>query len=481
MWVILPLTRTVPCVAHHPSTSGLPRVLGLGDAVMIVVGSIIGSGIFLKPGIVAKELPGSFGLILLVWIGVGLVTLCGALALAELAAMLPHAGGPYVYLREAFGRLPAFLWGWTEFWIIRTASIGALAQASVEHLNKVAPLGRRELEGVAIAIIVGLAILNIVGTRWGARVQNVTVVIKVGLLAGIILLPLVTARADVANLSPWWPEEMGASLWRGLGLAMIAVLWPYDGWVNLSPIAEEIHKPQRNIPRALALGMCIVIGLYVSANVAYHLVLPMEEIARSKTVAADVCQRIVGDWGGTVVALGVMISTFGAVNSNMLTGPRIYFAMARDGMLPASICQVHARFQTPAHAIALQSVWAVALLVAAYDLPEMLAACGASAAWVESVRKSPFDTLTDFVIFGGSLFYAMAVGAVVVLRVRRPDLPRPYRTWGFPWTPLVYLALFAAVLVSLLIEKPVQTFAGSTVILAGVVFYRAWSRWQPRP
>ena len=438
----------------HPDT--LPRLLGPFDAVTVVVGGIIGSGIFLKPAAIARQLD-SLGLIIGVWVVVGLITLCGALALAELAAMLPQAGGPFVYLREAYGRLPAFLWGWTELWIIRAGSVGALATATVIYLNKLAPLHRHGQEGLAIGIVLFLSIVNVVGTRWGAVVQNLTAVLKLGFLALLIVLPLAVSHTPAGETGPWWPETFSPSIWRGLGLAMIAVMWAYDGWINIGPVAEEIRHPQRNVPFALALGMVTVIVVYVLANLAYHTVLPIAAIARSEAVAADMCQALLGDVGGKLVALGVLCSTFGAANSNLLTGPRIYFAMARDGLLPAAISRVHPRWRTPANAIWLQAAWTIVLIVAAY-------------AWKDDPLQA-FDALTDFVIFGGLVFYALAVGAVFVFRRRHPEWPRPYRATGYPFTPAIYLLGVSAALASMVYQEWVQSAAGAALILSGVVFY----------
>lgn len=446
--------------------STLPRVLGPFDAVMVVIGGIIGSGVFLKPSYVAQQLD-SFGLIISVWIVVGLITLCGALTLAELAAMLPHAGGPYIYLREAYGRLPAFLWGWTELTIIRPGSIGALTTATVIYLNEIAPMSRYWQEAVAIGIVLFLSIVNVLGTRWGAAVQNLTVVAKLGFLAFIILLPLAVSTGPEQEPAPFWPQTITASAWRGLGLAMIAVMWAYDGWINIAPVAEEIREPQRHVPLALALGMVIVIAAYVLANVAYHVVLPIGQIAKSQAVAHDVVSALLGESGGRFVSLGVLCSTFGAANSNLLTGPRIYFAMARDGLLPASIRQVHGRWQTPANAIWLQCAWSIVLIVVAY-------------AWKDKPIDA-FDALTDFVIFGGTAFYALAVSAVFVFRRTHPEWHRPYRTLGYPFTPVLYLAGYSAAMVAMLMEKYVQTLAGTVLIAAGVAFFY-WARrrthWQ---
>ncbi|HEV3344037.1 MAG TPA: amino acid permease [Pirellulales bacterium] len=457
-------TPAPPAPTSHGQT--LPRVLGPFDAVTVVVGGIIGSGIFLKPSYVAQQLD-SFGLIISVWVVVGLITLCGALTLAELAAMLPHAGGPYVYLREAFGRLPAFLWGWTELTIIRPGSVGALATATVIYLEELVSMNRYWQEGLAIGIVLFLSVVNVVGTRWGAAVQNLTVVAKLGFLVFIIVLPLAVSDGRPQESAPFWPGAITLDAWRGLGLAMIAVMWAYDGWINIAPVAEEIHNPQRNVPLALALGMVIVIVAYVLANVAYHVVLPISAIAKSDAVAGDMCTALLGKFGGQFVSVGVLCSTFGAANSNLLTGPRIYFAMARDGLLPSSIRQVHGRWQTPANAIWLQCVWTIGLIVAAY-------------AWKEAPIDA-FDALTDFVIFGGTAFYALAVSAVFVFRRTHPEWPRPYRTLGYPLTPVIYLLGYSAALASMLAQKYVQTLAGTALIGAGVAFY-FWAKrrthWQ---
>lgn len=433
----------------------LPRVLGPFDATMVVVGSVIGSGIFAKPATVATDLP-YFGPIIAIWIAVGLVTLCGCLALAELGAMLPQAGGPYVYLREAYGRLPAFLWGWTEFWIIRTGSIGALATGTAINVNVLCDdrLGHTGQLLVTLALIFLLSAINYVSTRWTAHVQNVTSVIKVAFLAAIIVLPFLFNKTDAANLRPWWPETADAGLWRGFAAAIIAVLWAYDGWINIGPVTEEIREPQRNVPLALTVGMLLVTFVYVAANCAYHLVLPIGTIAGSESVAASTFERLAGDWAMKIVAFGVMCSMFGAVNSNMMTGPRIYFAMARDGLLPEFVHRIHGRFETPANAVVVQFLWTSLLTIVTFT--------------ISAKPMDVFDSLTNFVIFGGSTFYAMAVGAVFILRAKRPDLLRPYRTWGYPVTPAVYLASFAYAVYSLFQAAPRESLAGIVLIAAGV-------------
>lgn len=438
--------------------STLPPVLGPFDAGTVVVGAVIGSGIFLKPGIAAAELA-NFGSIISVWIFVGLVTMCGSLALAELAAMLPYAGGPYVYLREAYGKLPAFLWGWTEFWVVRTGSIGALMTATVIYLSQFAPMSRSAQQATAIGLVIVLSLINIVSTHWVARVQNVTTVLKLGFLGLIIVAPYALGKTHPEYLHPLFPATVDSGLWRGLGMAMVAVMWPYDGWVGIAPVAEEIRQPQRNLPLAIILGMGVVMTVYVAANVSYHLTLPHGEIARSRAVVFDLFRVLLGSEAARWVALGVMCSTFGAVNANMLIGPRIYFAMARDGLLPAAIQRIHPRFQTPASAIGLQGVWAATLIFATFHYSDE--------------PLDAFNKLTDFVIFGGSVFYALAVGAVFVLRWRRPELPRPYRTWGYPLTPALYLLAFGGAMTSLLLNSPGESLSGTALIAAGMPFF-AW-------
>jgi basic amino acid/polyamine antiporter, APA family len=438
----------------HPQA--LPRVLRAFDAVAIVVGSIIGSGIFMKVGRLDH-----FGLEIGVWIFVGLVTLCGSLSLAELAAMLPQAGGPYVYLRAAYGRLAAFLWAWAEFWIIRTGSLGALSCATAIYLNEVHEIGRGGQQICAVSIVVVLTLVNAIGVRWGARVQNVTTIIKGAFLLALIVLPALFGKTNTDNLQPVWPEQIDLPMWRAIGLAVIAVMWPYDGWINIAPVAEEIEKPERNVPRALIIGMLIVIGLYVGAVCSYHLTLSMKEVADSNAIASDVCKILFGPNGQIFAAICVACSTFGACNSNILCGPRIIFAAARDGLLPGAIGRIQPTFRTPANAIIVQGIWAVILILLAF-------------AWKSGHNDRPkdaFDALTDFVIFGGSVFYAMAVGAVFVLRRTMPNAHRPYHTWGYPITPALYLLAFAAVLVSLLVDKWQQTLAGSVLILAGAIVY----------
>ena len=478
---------------HDTGPQQLPRVLGLFDATMIVVGSIIGSGIFLKVSAVDSALePYGFVAIIGIWLFVGIITLCGSLALAELGAMFPHAGGPYLYIRESFGKLPAFLWGWTEFWVVRTGSIGALACATVLYFNQVFPLSPIGQTVMAVAIIIGLSVVNRFSTKAGAGVQGAATVSKVAFLAALIVLPFIFRRIDTHNLQPLLalPQSSGDawSFLKALGIAMVAVLWPYDGWINLGPVAEDIRNPKRNVPRAMVFGLGLVIVVYLGANVSYHLVLPIHHLANSGTVAADVFQKLFGPTGNTVAAIGVMISTFGATNSNMITGPRIYLAIARDGLVPHWLQRIHPRYLTPANAILIQTVWAVflVLLFSGWDpdapsvpepttnevshsvLPPSLLP---SSAEHSRHLKIAFDNLTDSVICAGLIFYGMAVAAVYVLRRTQPLADRPYKTWGYPFTPALLLLAYAGAFVTMLMQQWTQTMGVLSLIAAGVAYY----------
>ena len=504
-------TGSSPANAGNSEPQRLPQVLGLFDAIMIVVGSIIGSGIFLKVSSVDSALePYGFMAIIGTWLFVGIITLCGSLALAELGAMFPHAGGPYLYIREAYGRLPAFLWGWTEFWVVRTGSVGALACATVLYFNQVVPLSPVGQTSMAVLIIAGLAIVNLFSTRAGALVQGTATVSKVAFLVALIVLPFLFRSVDTANLQPMFqmPDQPGAAMGflKALGIAMVAVLWPYDGWINLGPVAEDIKDPRRNVPRAMAIGLGIVIVVYLGANLSYHLVLPIHHLANSRTVAADVFQVMFGPIGAQVAAVGVMISTFGATNSNMITGPRIYLAIARDGLVPAWLHRIHRRYHTPCNTIVLQAAWAITLvlLFSVWDpnsptMPPTVSASGSivRASLMEATNavsvtaptsgeehsrrlKAAFDSLTDSVICAGVIFYGMAVAAVYILRRTRPDIARPYQTWGYPVTPALLLLAYLGAFISLLMERPSQTFAVLGLIASGVAYYAFVARSQRR-
>jgi APA family basic amino acid/polyamine antiporter len=474
----------------------LPRTLGATTALCVVVGSVIGSGIFLVPAVVAKEVPSIAGIVAL-WIVGGLFSFAGALTLAELAAMLPRAGGPYVYLREAYGRLPAFLFGWTEFLIIRAGSVATLASAFAIYASQpqlfpapkaIDPRIWQML--LACGAMIAVAVINVVGTRASGWVQVVGTVLKLGALATMMILPFVLGKASVSNLSPMWPSQVDGSLFAGFMAAMVSVLWAYDGWVNAASLAEEIHDPGRNVPRALGFGMLILMITYLGMTLVYHLVLPMETIAAGsdtkgsgKEVAAIFCKTLLGDRGALAIALVVVCSTLISLNGNALSGPRAYFAMARDGLFPKALCRIHPRFQTPANAILAQAVWSILLMVAATTFllvePPKTATLPSFAhnAWVEFHKRPIYNVLLTYVIFGGTVLYTLTAASVFVLRWTRPNLPRPYRVWGYPVTTLLYLAASSLLIYDLLSSKKSQFVAlgGLGIILAGVPAYFLFS------
>lgn len=467
----------------------LPRVLGPVQALCVVVGSVIGSGIFMVPAAVARDVP-FIGGIALVWIIGGFFSAAGALTLAELGAMLPRAGGPYVYLRAAYGPVPAFLFGWTEFLVMRTGSMATLAAAFARYFIQLVPSPdglRTEIwqAAAAIAAIAVVATVNVLGTLLGGRLQVIGTVVKVGGVLGLIALPFLVGGADVSRLAPVRPAAFNTSVLAGMMAAMVGVLWAYDGWLNLTPLAEEVRDPGRNIPRAMILGMAILIALYLGMTLVYHLVLTLPEVASASTergaekaVAALYCFKLVGAKGVVAISLLVMVSTFISLNGNALTGPRAYFAMARDGLFPKALCRIHPRFRTPANAVITQALWAILLTVVGTaliispvpsegGLPRPI-----HATWTKLNQTPLYDLLYTYVIFGATIFSMLAIASVFVLRVRLPDRPRPYRTWGYPITPALFVIASLLLLGNMLRQTPTESLAGLLIILLGLPSYR---------
>jgi APA family basic amino acid/polyamine antiporter len=471
----------------------LPRVLGATEAFSVIVGSVIGSGIFLVPARVADNIP-AIGPIILAWVLGGLFSLAGALTVAELGAMLPHAGGPYVYLKEAFGRLPAFLFGWTEFLVIRAGSVATLAAAFALYTAQLvpAPGGMRHewwQMVLASAAMLAVAVVNAMGTRLGGGVQVLGTALKVGALTLMILGPFVLGKARAGNLSPVAPADWNAAFTNGFMVAMVSILWAYDGWINASALAEEIRDPGRNIPRAMILGMTVVMAIYLAMTLVYHLVLPMADIRAAATaergtprvVAAVFCQTLIGPAGFVAICLAVMASTLFSLNGNALSGPRAYFAMARDGLFPRGLCTIHPVYRTPANAIFAQAIWAIVLTVASTLLLVTPPPSGGTLpapierAW-KTLHSTPlYDVMYTYVIFGGTVIYTLTIAAVFVLRKRHPDWPRPYRAWGYPVTPIVYMAAAGLLMVSMLRNTPFESVGGLGIILLGVPAYRLFA------
>ncbi|HEY7331218.1 MAG TPA: amino acid permease [Gemmataceae bacterium] len=455
-------------------------------ATAVVVGTVIGSGVFKKPQSIAEHVQ-NFGMAALLWVLGGLLVLLGALAYAEVSVLLPQAGGNYVFLREAYGRLAGFLWGWVDFCIIRSASLAALATIFTESLHDIlrnqafqqaiglpsdTQLGFWPQRLLTVAVLAALAWVNIRGVRWGGLVQLLITLIKIGSLAAIAVLPfLVLANwlsaptlPDFGNLRPVWPDDWRQVSLGGLGSAFLGVLWAYHGWMNLAPVAEEVRQPQRNIPLALLGGVAIIITLYLGANLAYYLVIPREQMAGLKqtTVATEFSLRLLGPLGAAAASAAVMCSVFGALNGNLLVGPRLLYAMGEDGLAPRALGEVHARYRTPALAIAVLAAWS-ALQVVTVALLTWLG-------WLEE-SKSHFDRLTDFAMFGAVIFETLAVVSIFVFRRRRAHADRPYRCPGYPLVPALYVILPAFVLVNMFVHETVEALAGAGFIALGGAVY----------
>lgn len=434
-------------------SSLLPRRLGLWSAVAVLVGSTIGSGIFRSPAGIADKLPGPLPLAA-IWVGGGLFVLCGALTLAELAAEYPNTGGIYVFIREGWGPLPAFLFGWSELLLIRAAALGAIATTFSEYLLRVtgrdpgiAPYSSY-VHFIAAAAILITATFNYVGIRWGSLVQNVTTLAKTGALVLIVILALAIGLPRTGGFySPLLPPGSFSTV--PFGLALVSVLWVYDGWADVTFVGGEVKEPQKNLPRVLIFGTLIIIALYLLVNVAYMAVLPVSEIRHSKLVAADVASALIGPTGVVFVAGAVMISTFGTLNGSVMTGGRILFAMANDGLLFKPIGKVHAKFQTPNVAIALEAGLGVLFVLA-----------------------GTFERLADTFVTAIVPFYALAVAAIYPLR-RRAGYNPPVKALGYPVVPMVFVLATIFLLGSAIIDPASRfpTLSVLGVVLAGVPFY----------
>ena len=415
-----------------------------------MVGGIIGSGIFFTPAETARALP-TAGLVFLVWAVGGVVALAGALTYAELGAMMPDAGGAYVYIREGFGKLPAFLYGWMALLSIGTGALAAVALGFAGYAGRfmdLAPLGGSM--GVASATIALLTLTNYLGIKPGAMVQNVLAVAKVGALAALILggLALWTTLGPAPPVPTAPPPR--ESLAAGLAAAFVAVLFTIGGWQQMNMVAGEIRDPARTIPRALALGIGIVIAIYLGANAVYLRALGRDGLAASGAVAADTATRLVGSTGGTFITVAAMLSILGFVNVVILATPRIFFAMAKDGVFLQAAARVHPRFGSPHVSVVIMGVWAIALLV---------------------LTRGEIGALLSGVVFADWIFFGLGAASVFALRRSRPNAPRPYRAWGYPIVPGFFVAAAVVGIVAAYIAAPRTSLLGTGILAAGVVFY----------
>ena len=411
---------------------------------------MIGSGIFLVPGAVLNQVHGYVPAALLAWVAGGLLSMLGALTYGELSAANPKAGGLYVYIRDCFGTFPAFLFGWALFFAIVGGALATLAVGFSNTLGQVVPMPPTVAKVIAIGMLAVVTAVNVRGTRQSADLQNWTTAIKVGaiVLMSVVLLWLGRGSTQ-ANASPAMKTE--TTLASGFGLAMLGVLWAYEGWQYATFSAGETINPQRNFPRAFLLGVSALIGIYLLANLAYLRALGPQEMARSKSAAAASLAAVVGPKTATLIALAIAISIFSAINGIILTAPRVYYAMAQDGLFFQKLAVVHPHFQTPAFAVIAGSVWAA-----------VLAATGT------------FEQLFTYTVFTGWLFYGLAAASIFVYRRKWPDRPRPYSVPGYPWTPLLFILAAAALVLNTIVAQPRTAGIGLGIVFLGAPAYLIW-------
>lgn len=451
----------------------LTRKLGLFDSTMILMGIVIGSGIFLTTGIMAKSIP-SPGLLLLAWLVGGLLTLAGALTYAELGAAFPEAGGQYVYLKNAYGPLFGFLFGWIVFLAYVTGGIAALAVGFAEYFSHFFPglatdnfLFTADFsvfktsfqysfscgQIVAIIVIVLISIFNYIGVGLGKSIQNVITVIKIGIVLVFIILGLTIGKGTPGEIF-FQPEGFSFSqVVMGFGIALVAVSWAFDGWNNVNFVAGEIKKPERNLPLSLILGTVGITVLYFLVNLVYFYAMPMQEMIGVVRIAEKASEVLFGGTAAGLVSVAIMISILGSLNGSILTGPRVYYAMAKDKLFFQRVGKVHPKFRTPAFAIVIQCAWSCLLAL-----------------------SGTFEQLITFVMVVSIMFWIAATASVFTLRKKYPDMPRPYKTWGYPYVPIIFIIASSGILINAFIEVPVESLAGVIITILGIPVYYFWRR-----
>lgn len=462
-----------PVLAAQATKPQLVRALGLREGIAIQMGMIIGSGIFIVPATIAGRLH-AMGPILLVWIAGGLLTLCGALTLAELSSVLPEAGGPYVYLRHSFGRVWAFLFSWNHFFINTGGSVAAIAVAFATYVGYFFPplspqasilkyhyslFGHHlafSISWVQIAAMGVLALvtfINVRGVKSSGWVMDVFTLAKVGALVSLIVAVWFSGKGNFSNLAPWWPEHWTKELTAAFGLSMISVLWAYDGWITVTLTAGEIKEPQRNVPLSLWLGTLAVNLLYLLANLAYAYVIPINAMAGSPRIAADVAGVVLGPLGASLVIVGILCSTFGTINGCVLGGPRCLYAAGADGAFSKRFGDVHPRFRTPHIAVITLGVWGGLLTL-----------------------SGTYDQIISYVVFGSWGFYALTALSVIVLRRKMPDAPRPYKAWGYPYATLMFVGVAGWFVYNTLVEDTRNAVIGIVLLVVSLPLYYFWTR-----
>jgi APA family basic amino acid/polyamine antiporter len=422
------------------------------DATMINAGGIIGSGIFMVPATVALYTASS-SLFFMVWIFGGIVSLFGALSVAELGAAMPKAGGQYVYLSEAYGPVWGYLYGWSAVAVINTASIAAVGVAFSEYLGFFIPMSTLSIQLIAVLTIIILTIINIIDVKSGARFQNLFTLTKLAAIFGIIVLGLSLDGGSASNLEPLFTENSFSTLIGPLGLAMVAVLWTFDGWIFVTYVAGEIKDPGRNIPLSIILCMIIVVSVYLVLNFVFVYILGFNGMIGSDLVMSDAASVFLGDVGAAIVTIIILISLLGANNGFVLTSARINYAMAKDGLFFKQAGTIHSTFQSPTNALIIQCIWACILTF-----------------------SGTFNQLITYIIFASWIFYGMSAGAVIVLRKKRPDLNRPYKTPFYPWIPAIFILFSIFLTINTILEAPRDAAIGTVLILAGLPLYNYWKK-----
>jgi APA family basic amino acid/polyamine antiporter len=434
-------------------SANLERTLGLRDLILLIIGTVIGSGIFIVPGAVLRQTNGSITLAMLAWLIGGILSLLGALTYGELSARAPQAGGLYVFIRDGFGRFPAFLYGWALFFVISSGSMATLAVAFSSYLGEIVPLSPWLAKLAAIGMIVIVTVINVVGTRESANVQDWTTTIKVAAIVLLSAILIVMGHGWQTGVATQRVTVTTASLVSGMGVAMIGVLWAYEGWQYATFSAGETINARRNFPRAFLIGSAALIAIYLFANLGYLSALGPSKAAETDSVAAVAVTSVLGASASKLVAGIILISIFSATNGLTLTAPRVYFAMARDDLFFHRLAKVHPRFRTPAFAIVAASGWAIVLAV-----------------------TGTFERLLTYVVFTGWLFYALGAASIFVYRRRVKDAHALYRVPAYPWTPLLFITAAAALVLNTIIVQPDRAAIGLGIVALGTPAYLLWIR-----
>ena len=430
----------------------LARTLGTRDLTLLVIGNVIGSGIFLVPASVLAQSGESVPIAMGVWLVGGILSLLGALSYAELGAMegTGSGGGLYAFIRDGFGAFPAFLYGWTLFFVIGAGTIATLSVAAANYMTQFTPMTALQKDIVAVTLIVVMAVINVRGTRGSASVQNVATAIKVIAILGMsaVMFVLGDGGGGVTTAHVVTPASVS-----GVGLSIISVLWAYEGWQYVTFISAEAKDPQRSLPKAITLGTVLLIVIYLVANFAYLAALGPARVAASERVAGEAVAAVMGPAAGWVIAAAIIVAMYSAAHSTVITVPRVYYAMARDGLFFSRLTEVHPRYGTPSLAILTSCAWAIVLAL-----------------------SGTFEQLLTYVVFIGWMFYALGAAAVIALRIKRPDAVRPFRVPFYPLTPVLFILAGAVIVINTVVTQPRDSAIGIAVVLAGAPAYVIWKR-----